>query len=943
VTPSPAPLITLLWRAALVWAVYSLCGGVAVACGVPGQQVAPLYVPAGLALAFVQGWGLWMLLPVALGGFTVDAATLAVMHPSSLGTLPWLGAALACGLGAALQAAVAWRWVSGGRADGFRLDTPREITRFMLLGGLLACTLSAGLSVPALVATGWIPRAEGLNAFLSWWAGDAMGVALATPLGLTLVGRPATAWRTRRLAVGLPLALSVIVLSLGSRAVGQARLAHETELFQRDAQTTASAVTLRLQGYLDGLQSHHSLFAVGAEVSRGSFERASAPWLQRLQGVRGFAWDERVAHADATDFERRQRADGAEGFRIHPSPGAATQGRGELVVLRFVTPPEPHHPLMGMDILGNPVTRAAFEQARREDRMVASAPFDLAGPPSAQGLRRGMVIYLPVYRGQPYTPQARLQANRGAVALSLWLEEASAAMLSQRPGYMGACLIDRSAAQADWLGGTRDCVRASQSSTHVRTDRLDVAGRTWELRLWNQGPVPALNAGLNAWVFTLVGVAFCGAWGALLLVLTSHARHLQAARDEAQARRLEAERANRAKSEFMSRMSHELRTPLNAVLGFAQVMEMDRKDPLSASQRDRLAQVQQAGWNLLEMIDDVLDIARLDTGALRLQNQLIPVGQELMTAHRLFEAEAKRAGVTLHSPAQWPAGWQVMADAARLRQILGHLLSNAIKFNEAGGEVWLDAREDRRGPHPMLQISVRDTGMGLNAEQLAQLFQPFSRVGREHGPTVGRGVGLAISRHLAQLMGGELQAEGMTGQGATFTLSLPLHGAGADVGSASPPPAAPRSGSGSGLATATTERMPSPGDNAASQRHVLYVEDNPTNSAMLRAALADRVDMLLTVAADTETGLAVLHDRLRGQQPHLILLDVHLPDASGLEFLKLAKANPDTAGIPVIMVSADALPEQIDAALTAGAACYLTKPVQLPALLSQMDELLGGG
>jgi signal transduction histidine kinase/integral membrane sensor domain MASE1/ActR/RegA family two-component response regulator len=938
VTPSRAPLITLLWRAALVWAAYSLCGAVAVACGVPGQQVAPLYVSAGLALAFVQGWGLWMLLPVALGGFTVDAATLAVMHPSSLGTLPWLAAASACGLGAALQAWVAWRWVSGGRPDGFRLDTTREIARFLLLGGLLACTLSAGLSVPALVATGWIPREEGLNAFVSWWAGDAMGVALATPLGLTLVGHPAAAWRTRRLAVGVPLALSVVLLSLGSRAVGQARLAHETELFQRDAQTTLNAVKLRLQGYLDGLQAHHSLFAVGAEVSRISFDRASAPWLQRLQGVRGFAWDERVARADAAEFERRQRADGAAGFRIRPTPGAQPSTGDEQVVLRLVTPPDTEPMLMGMDILSLPATRAAFEQARREDRMVASAPFTLAGPASVKGLHRGMVIYLPVYHGQPYTPQARVQANRGVISLSLWLEEASAAMLSERPAYMGACLIDRSEAQADWLGGTRDCVNASQRSAHVRTELLDVAGRSWELRLWNQTPVPALSTGLNSWVFTLVGVAFCGAWGALLLVLTSHARHLQAARDEAQARRLEAERANRAKSEFMSRMSHELRTPLNAVLGFAQVMEMDRKDPLSASQRDRLSQVQQAGWNLLEMIDDVLDIARLDTGALRLQNQLIPVGQELMTAHRLFEADAHKAKVTLHSPASWPAGWRVMADAARLRQILGHLLSNAIKFNEPGGEVWLEAREDRLGPHLMLRISVRDTGMGLNAEQLAQLFQPFSRVGREHGPTVGRGVGLAISRHLAQLMGGELQAEGMTGQGATFTLSLPLHQDG-DTTAAS----ASASGSGQDAAATPNERRAAPAEGTPRRRHVLYVEDNPTNSEVLRAALANRADLQLTVAEDTETGLAVLHDRLRGQQPQLILLDVHLPDASGLEFLKLAKANPDTSGIPVIMVSADALPEQIDAALTAGAACYLTKPVQLPALLAQMDELLGAG
>jgi signal transduction histidine kinase/CheY-like chemotaxis protein len=789
--------------------------------------------------------------------------------------------------------------------------------------------------VQALVRLGWIPQDQAFTSFLSWWAGDIMGVALGTPLGLTLVGRPAEVWRSRRWAVGVPLAMSLVVLGVCGHLVGRAQHDHEEEAFRRDATTVGTSVRLRLQGYLDALAAQHSLFTPGGEVSREAFERASAQWLQRLQGVHGFAWDERLERRDAPAFERSQRAEGSPNFHIHsvrPQPGEAASA--EMVVIRYLTPHQAGHPLLGLDVLSNPVTRAAYERARREDKAVASAPYALMPTTPGGTSERGMVIYLPVYRGQPYTPQARVQANRGAVVLAMSLAQASAALLSAHPAYMGACLIDVSDAQATWLGGTPDCVRQSQAHTHTYTETVEVAGRNWELRLWNQSPLPNALNGLNTWVLTLVGVAFAGAWGALLLVMTSHARHLQAARDEAQSRRLEAERANRAKSEFMSRMSHELRTPLNAVLGFAQVMEMDAKDPLSPSQKERLAQVQQAGWNLLEMIDDVLDISRLDTGALRLQSQLIPVGQELQTARRLLEADARRAGLTLHSPEAWPAGWQVMADAARLRQILGHLMSNAIKFNEAGGEVWLDAEASppaRPGQAPMLRISVRDTGMGLNAEQLSQLFQPFNRVGREQGPTVGRGVGLAISRHLAQLMGGELQAEGTEGQGATFTLTLPLH---TPAASADPSPAMPH-------AAAAAAHKPTPErTQPAQRRHVLYVEDNPANSEVLRAALAHRPELVLTVANTIESGLAALHDRLRAKRPDILLLDVHLPDASGLELLRLAKSNPDTAGIPVIMISADVQPEQIDAALAAGAACYVTKPVQLPALLAQMDELM---
>jgi len=271
----------------------------------------------------------------------------------------------------------------------------------------------------------------------------------------------------------------------------------------------------------------------------------------------------------------------------------------------------------------------------------------------------------------------------------------------------------------------------------------------------------------------------------------------------------------------------------------------------------------------------------------------------------------------------------VMADASRLRQILGHLLSNAIKFNQPGGQIWLTVSEQGEPGLRVLSIRVRDDGLGLNDEQLSQLFQPFNRVGREHGPTEGRGIGLAISRHLAHLMGGELTALGQAGQGAEFQLNLPLCA----------PPVAVREEAAQATSASTTTGTDG-ATRPSATRHVLYVEDNATNSEVLRAALADRPGLTLTVAETSEDGLAVVHDRLRGQRPDLILLDVHLPDASGLELLSLLKSNPDTQRIPVIMVSADALPEQIDAALAAGAACYLTKPVQLPTLLSMMDELL---
>jgi len=922
---------TTLWRALTVWLVYSLLGSLAVACAVPGQQVAPLYVPAGLALAFVDAWGLWMLLPIALSAFTVDAAAMWSLHPEQLGRGTWLLGAAACGAGAALQAWAGWRWVTGGRSPGLRLDTPREIGRFLLLAGALACCINATLAVSGLVLTGWIPASEGLSAAASWWAGDVMGVALGAPLGLTLIGRPAEIWRGRRLTVGLPLALAIVLLGVAGYQMGQAGLRHEAENFRHDARALASQLRLRLGHYTDAVSAPQGLLQGDRGPEPEGFVGQATPWLATLPGADGMLWLTRSMAAPKA---------GPQGGQT-----PAAERTTERATVSLAAPQAAARTWQGWNALLSPAVRAAYERTRRDDQPAVSALVDWPGQtgrPGQPDTRRGVLLLKAAYRGMPYTPQARVQAQVGALALPLNVQTLSLALLAERPAYMAACLLDATPnTPITWLGGTEACQRLSREAVHQASEAIEFGGREWRLLMWNTAPIPTETAGLSSWVLTSVGVGFSAALGALLLVMTSHARHLQAARDEAQARREEAERANRAKSEFMSRMSHELRTPLNAVLGFAQVMEMDTRDPLNANQKARLSQIQHAGWNLLEMIDDVLDIARLDTGALRLQAEAITVGQELQTAQRLFEPDARKARLTLHVPAAWPAHWCVMADAARLRQILGHLLSNAIKFNEPEGEIWLDASEVVQAGHPLLRISVRDNGQGLNPEQMAQLFQPFSRVGKDHGPTVGRGVGLAISRHLAHLMGGELEAAGHEGHGATFTLTLPLCLDPAACAAATTP--APLAGNPTATASAS-DVAPKASTAEAGQvprvRRVLYVEDNQANSEVVRAALADRPSVRLTVAATTEDGLAAVHDRVRGGPPDLILLDVHLPDASGLELLGLLKSNPSTAAIPVIMISADALPEQIDAALGAGAACYLTKPVQLAALLAQMDELM---
>jgi PAS domain S-box-containing protein len=1049
-TASPAPLH---WTAAfaLTGLAYFVVGLAALQLAIPPGYASPMFPSAGIALASVLVFG-WRMAPAAaLGSFAVNFTLAAERGTVSLTAI---ALPLLVGLGAGLQAwAGAWL-VKRYQKPQLTLSEPRDIALFYALGGFAACTVSPTIAHIGLLATGTVPLHAVPLSWLVWWSGDALGVLIAAPVVLTLIGQPRAEWASRRLTVGLTLTVTALLTSLAIAHLLQLGQQRQRSAFERDASSAAARLVAQLQQPLNALEALRGVFLASDDVTREEMRRATLAWLQdgTLQAI---GWSEKLRRTEIPAFEAKVRGEGLPAFRVFDRSDAPSPASDVVVAMRFIEPLQGNAGALGVNALSIAQPRAAIDAAARTGQSQATTAMRLTQ--SQPGDADGVVVYRAIYQGEPQTTAEREQALRGVVFVTLRPERLLAPVAAGLPPYLRLCLTesDGSAAPARRLAGAAGCETARESLVHSET--VAFAGRQWQATISARPQDAPDGGGSEIWYFALAGLLATGVLGALLLTVTGRAQRIelavrertaaledevserertQAALRDSQQRfrnilnnvpigviytdlqgsvkqanprfcemlgyseielqtlrweeythpddvdednrlmrqlmrgeipmfrrrkryirknrqalwvqctvtllrdpagkprrvvgvvedisehlRLEAaesarelaEAANRAKSDFLSRMSHELRTPLNAMLGFAQLLELDRRSPLADAQRPWVEQIQQAGWHLLEMINDVLDLSRIESGNLRLATQPLDLPDLLRACTAMVEADAKRRGIVVTMKLADGAN-TLLGDPTRTKQILTNLLSNAVKYNKDGGRIHI---ESRVLGSELAEITVTDTGLGMNAKQLGELFQPFNRLGRERSGQEGTGIGLVISKRLAELMHGSLKARSIEGEGSAFVLELPR------------------------LIDADT--VPSalqdvkPTEPAYHQRIVHYVEDNETNVEVMRGVLSQRPQVRMDVSITGTEGLKAIRTSL----PDLVLLDMHLPDANGIDLLHTLKADPATEHIPVVVVSADALAATIEAAVQAGAQSYLTKPVSVSELLQVVDEVLG--
>ena len=785
-------------------AAYLVTGKLGLSLAISPGYATIVWPPSGVALAALLARGTFLWPGVFLGSFANNVHRALDQGTFSFDSAP---AYVGIALGATLQALAAV-WLTR-RSIGFPtlFDQPLKALRFLFLGGPLACLVSATVGCLSLLAVGAVTAADFPFSWWTWWAGDTIGVLTFTPLLLVWLGTPQERHRRRSFSEVTPLLVSLALMLASFLAVRAWDYERLWFRFEQRSRILADAVTSRVGGCLEVLESVGSLYEATPVVTEETFRRFVQPAIDRHPQFASIGWAPRVSAEDRGAFEERLASlHGARAGLTRRSPSGALVRAPERDVHYPVDLVEPDDgsPAVGFDLASAPQAQADLERAREEGLLVTCGGQGFL-PATAEATDNRVLVTVPVLDGQgglrglvlgdvdleDLVARAREATEAFAVRLTIVDLEDDApkrSIYGEIPDEE-----DEAAADEAWYAWNK-----RPGETYAYEEVLEVGAGDWKLGF---NPSPGFLSGESTsqgWMVLTLGIFFAALLGSSLLLVTGRTRRIQqvveerthelerkndslrqtsmeleATVSEARRARDAAREASRAKSNFLANMSHELRTPLHSVIGFSRIVLRSSGDRLGAEELEYLRRIQDNGQHLLALIEDVLDLSRIEAGHMSLALEAVDLGGLLEDTVADVGERARAKGVELVGPDAAPLQ-PLAADRQRLRQVVLNLLDNAVKFTEPGGRVTVSVARDGERP---LRLDVTDTGIGIAPEKLGQIFESFRQedetVSRRFG---GTGLGLSIARRLSRLMGFDVHARSRQGEGSTFSVSFTADG-----------------------------------------------------------------------------------------------------------------------------------------------------------------------
>jgi len=939
------------------------------ALATPPGFAAPIWPSAGIALGALVAWGLRVWPGILIGSFIFNFATTTAIRDA---IDPFWALAIPLGIaaGATLQGVLGTILVRRCIEEASGLEDPREIVRFLVVGGPVSCLVNASLGIALLVGSGVIPVDETAINWLTWWAGDTMGVLLFAPLFLTAFGEPKHAWKPRRWTVALPLMLCLATIT-GLFGVLQHREARRAQLeLARDAGALAYGLTRELEQHLIIDKTVANLYAANPDVSSAVVRKFLQSAFQQSGGTQAVSWVPRVTLANRELYEHDARIEGPGDYQIRELAVDGTLvragERAEYFPVRILEPVERIAPAIGFDIAANPASALAIRNARDSGTQVLTPPVRWG---SDDGLHDIFMLLTPVYTSiAPHsTPEQRHAHLMGFVSAVFRITDVVDAAF-QRTGEQRLYLrlFNRPASGEKTLlyssPGAEKYANDKNARRHVTEIRF--GGQSWEAEFLPSAAYLARQRGWEGWyrhaliVGSLVVISLIGT---LLLIFTGRERHIALVTDavarvgrgdrsvqipissqtplrkledginemaarieesqeqlerrvadvtaELRAKKEESEAATLAKSRVLAYASHDLRQPLHALELFVSRLT---QLPLNYEAAKIVSNVDSSVRTLGELLDALLNLSRLDSDLIQPSAQAVRVSELWERLHRAFAEPAAAKHLQLRFR---PSGLCLMTDVQLLHQILLNLVSNAIRYTRTGG-VLVACR--RAGTHARLE--VWDTGVGIPPEHREEIFKEFIQLDSpERDGTQGLGLGLAIVERAARVLGQRLAMRSVPGRGSCFSIDVPI----ADpLTSVIVPAGAPSV------------------DNALCFTGVtaLVVEDD----VLARRALVDLLRSWGCVVMEAGTAQDAQRLLARGCRPHVIASDFRLPGPhSGVDLVRLAR---ETLGkdVAAFIISGDTHADVMVAAKAAGLP-LLHKPVQAARLRTVLHRLLQKG